>query len=125
MDAKLAAIAASFDARASTYNQNDWHRRVADALVAHCQLRPGDAVLDAGTGTGFVAVAAARTVGPHGSVIAVDVSAGMLAVARRQAPKPEMALITWRQGDAVALGDIPSGTVNVVLAGAVLLYMPV
>ena len=125
MDAKLGAIAASFDARASTYNQNEWHRHVADALVAHCQLRPGATVLDAGTGTGFVAVAAARAVGPQGSVIAVDLSAGMLAVARQYVHTPEMASIVWRQGDAVALADLPAGTADAVLAAAVLLYMPV
>jgi ubiquinone/menaquinone biosynthesis C-methylase UbiE len=125
MDDKLTAIAASFDARAGTYNQNDWHRRVADALVARCALRTGDRVLDAGTGTGFVAVAAARAVGPHGKVTAVDLSAGMLAIARRQVLEPGMASITWRQGDAAALSDIPSGTVDAVLAAAVLLYMSV
>jgi SAM-dependent methyltransferase len=125
MEAKPGAIAASFDARASTYNQNEWHRHVADALVAHCQLRPGDTVLDAGTGTGFVAVAAARAVGPQGNVVAVDLSAGMLAVARQQIQTPEMASITWRQGDALALADVPAGRVDAVLAAAVLLYMPV
>lgn len=125
MDTRPGAIAASFDARASTYNQNEWHRHVAGALVAHCRLRPGNTVLGAGTGTGFVVVGAARVVGPHGSVLAVDLSAGMLAVARQQVHTPDMAPITWRQGDAAALADVPSGTVDAVRAAAVLLYMPV
>ena len=125
MNTRLGAIAASFDARASTYNQNEWHRHVADALVAHCRLRPGSTVLDAGTGTGFVAVGAARVVGAQGSVLAVDLSAGMLAVARQHRHTPPMASITWRHGDAVALADVPSGSFDAVLAAAVLLYMPV
>jgi SAM-dependent methyltransferase len=82
-------------------------------------------VLDAGTGTGFAAVAAARAVGPLGQVLAVDVSAGMLAIARRQVSDPEMASITWRQANAVALRDVPSASVDVVIAAAALLYMPV
>ncbi len=122
---KLDDISASFDTRANTYNRNEWHRHVAEALVAHCQLRAGDVVLDAGTGTGFVAVAAARAVGPRGNVIAVDLSSGMLAIARQQPQAPAMASIAWRQGNAFALADVPASTVNVVLAAAVLLYMPV
>jgi SAM-dependent methyltransferase len=93
--------------------------------VADCQLQRGSIVIDAGTGTGFVAVAAARAVGPKGSVIAVDLSAGMLAVGRQHQHQPEMASITWQQGNALALIDVPSGTVDIVLASAVLLYMPV
>jgi len=125
MDTKLDDIAASFDARASTYNRNEWHRHVAEALVAHCQLRAGDAVIDAGTGTGFVALAAARVVGPRGNVIAVDLSSGMLAIARQQLHTPDMASITWRQGNAITLADVPASSVNAVLGAAVLLYMPV
>lgn len=121
----LREIAASFDQRAATYDRNDWHRRVAEALVAHCQLTTGSTVIDAGTGTGFVAVAASRALGPHGHVLAVDLSAGMLAVAQRHVPTPETAPITWRIGDATALADVSSRTIDAVLAAAVLLYMPI
>ena len=45
----------------------------------------GAAVLDAATGTGLLAAAALPLVGPSGSVTALDLSAGMLRVARRHA----------------------------------------
>jgi ubiquinone/menaquinone biosynthesis C-methylase UbiE len=51
-------------------------------------VRPvdGDRLLDVGTGTGVVARAAVRRVGPSGSVVAVDPNDGMLAVAKRLTP---------------------------------------
>ena len=49
---ELHRIAELFDARAARYARDDWHRRYAEQLVAITPLRPGDRVLDAGTGTG-------------------------------------------------------------------------
>jgi demethylmenaquinone methyltransferase/2-methoxy-6-polyprenyl-1,4-benzoquinol methylase len=46
-------------------------------------LSAGATVLDVATGTGMVAAAAQSIVGPTGSVTALDLSAGMLRVARR------------------------------------------
>jgi SAM-dependent methyltransferase len=47
-------------------------RPFAEALVALAALPRGGRVLDVATGTGIVAVAAARAVGPEGSVLASD-----------------------------------------------------
>ena len=57
-------------------------RPLAEDLVKDATLRPGERVLDVACGTGIVARLAAEGVGAHGSVAAVDVNAGMLAVAR-------------------------------------------
>jgi ubiquinone/menaquinone biosynthesis C-methylase UbiE len=58
----------------------------------------GDAVLDVGCGTGVVARAAARRVGPTGEVVGLDRNDGMLAVAARS-----LEPVTWRQGVAERL----------------------
>ena len=58
----------------------------------------GDAALDVGCGTGVVARAAARRVGPTGEVVGLDRNDGMLAVAGRF-PQP----VTWRHGVAERL----------------------
>lgn len=118
-------IAASFDARAPQYNGNDWHRESAERLVDFCSIRPGSTVLDAGTGTGFAAVAAARVVGPRGRVVAVDLSDGMLQVAKQHMPAVSEAPIEWVQGDATGLSSYRAESFNVVLCSAALLYMPV
>jgi len=49
-------------------------------------LRPGETVLDLGCGTGKVCFIASQIVGREGRVIGVDMTADMLAVARRNAP---------------------------------------
>lgn len=56
---------------------DDWARD----LLGRLGPRPGEAVLDVGTGTGIVARHAARLVGPGGAVDAVDVNPAMLRVA--------------------------------------------
>ena len=50
-------------------------------------LRPGETVLDLGSGSGKVCFLASQVVGPTGRVIGVDMNDDMLAVARRNAPE--------------------------------------
>lgn len=49
-------------------------------------LRPGETVLDLGSGTGKICFIAAQVVGPEGKVIGVDMTDDMLEVALRNAP---------------------------------------
>ena len=119
---ELSDVADRFDRRAPTYNRNDWHRRSAERLVDLLQVASGDRVLDAGTGTGFAAIAAARKAA---RVIGVDVSSGMLEQARRRLDELELGAVELVQGDATALPQYESGSFDVVIGATVLLYMPV
>lgn len=58
--------------------------RVRERTIARLGLQPGQAVLDAGCGTGWCLPALSRLVGPSGHVIAFDPSQEMLQVARRR-----------------------------------------
>ncbi|MBI4027753.1 MAG: methyltransferase domain-containing protein [Verrucomicrobia bacterium] len=49
-------------------------------------LRPGETVLDLGSGTGKICFIASQVVGPQGRVIGIDMTDSMLEVARRNAP---------------------------------------
>jgi arsenite methyltransferase len=49
-------------------------------------VRPGETVLDLGSGTGKICFIASQVVGPSGRVIGVDMTDAMLEVARRNAP---------------------------------------
>ncbi|MBV9494589.1 MAG: class I SAM-dependent methyltransferase [Acidobacteria bacterium] len=58
--------------------------RYRDEVLHRTKLQPGMRVLDVACGTGPVAVAAKRIVGPSGRVVGVDPSRGMLNVARQK-----------------------------------------
>jgi SAM-dependent methyltransferase len=52
---------------------------VLDAVLQRAGLKPGDAVMDVGCGTGALSVAAAGIIGDSGHGLATDISAPMLA----------------------------------------------
>jgi 2-polyprenyl-3-methyl-5-hydroxy-6-metoxy-1,4-benzoquinol methylase len=60
-------------------------------IVEHLALEPGMTVLDAGCGPGRLTIPLARQVGSHGSVLAMDMQAGMLS---RTKAKTEAAGLT-------------------------------
>ena len=70
-------------------------RRVLRAAL----LEPGERVLDVGCGNGAVSLEAARAVGPDGGVTGLDLSAPMVAVARRRSGQ-EGVEVEFVQGDA-------------------------
>jgi ubiquinone/menaquinone biosynthesis C-methylase UbiE len=123
MEQDLTAIAAAFDARAPTYGRSDWHLRCAERLVEICQLEPGDHVLDAATGTGFAAGAAARAVGSAGHVLGVDISAGMLREARAAMNRAGLTNVDFLEADVIHLPEAWTARFDAVTCAAGLLYM--
>jgi SAM-dependent methyltransferase len=59
---------------------------IAELLYARARPAPGERVVDVGCGCGATAVELARRVGPTGRAVGVDISAAMIAEARRRAP---------------------------------------
>jgi SAM-dependent methyltransferase len=70
--------ALDYDRRTGSFNE--FRRVIADALP----LRPGDAVIDVGCGTGLCFSMLRDKVGRHGRVIGIDASPDMVAVARNR-----------------------------------------
>lgn len=87
-------------------------------LVDAVGVRPGQAVLDVGCGTGIVARTAADRIDGRGVVVGVDVNEAMLAVARRVRPD-----VDWQQGDATGL-QFPDQSFDAVLCQMALLFFP-
>ena len=95
---------------------------VVDNVLRRSALKPGDRVLDLGTGTGSVAIGAAALVGSAGRVIAVDISPDMLAMARRRVAESGHANVDLREGRAEQL-PAEDGSVDVLLASLSLMYV--
>jgi SAM-dependent methyltransferase len=84
----------------------------AARLVKFASVEPGDTVLDVGTGTGVVAITAARA---GARVTGIDLTPSLLEVARENARIAGRSDITWSEGDAESL-PVPDGMFDVVLS---------
>jgi SAM-dependent methyltransferase len=72
---------------------------VGAASAAPASLRPGDRVLDACCGAGASAIPAARAVAPGGHVDGVDLSDGLLDLARSRAAAEGLDAVTFHRAD--------------------------
>ncbi|HNC96809.1 MAG TPA: arsenite methyltransferase [Myxococcota bacterium] len=86
-------------------------------------LRPGERVLDLGSGAGFDAFLAANAVGPTGSVIGVDMTPDMLNRARENAKKSGITNVEFRLGEIEHL-PLPDASVDVVISNCVVNLSP-
>ena len=95
---------------------------VVEAVIARAALKPGERVLDLGTGTGSVAVHAAAVVGPDGSVIGNDIRCDMLLLAKRRVTDLGLKNVEFREGRAEAI-PAEDSTFDAVLASLSLMYV--
>ncbi len=87
------------------------------------ELKPGERVVDMGSGAGIDSLIAAKMVGPIGQVIGVDMTPAMLNKARRAAAEAGLTNVEFRDGYAEAL-PVPDGWADVVISNGVLNLMP-
>lgn len=81
-------------------------------------LRPGEVVVDLGSGGGFDCFLAARQVGETGRVIGVDMTPEMVEKARRNAVTAQCGNVSFRLGEIEYL-PVPDGIADVVLSNCV------
>src|SRR5882724_5895615 len=86
-------------------------------------LRPGEIVLDLGSGAGFDALLAAKKVIPGGRVIGVDMTDAMLMKARANVRALGCTNVEFRQGDIEQL-PLDDASIDVVLSNCVLNLCP-
>lgn len=91
--------------------------------VSIASLRPGDVVVDLGSGGGIDCFIASKRVGPQGMVIGVDMTPDMLAQANANKEKLGVRNVEFRQGQIEAL-PVESGTVDVVMSNCVINLSP-
>jgi len=81
---------------------------VTPALLARLAPKPGERVLEVGSGGGLAAIAFAQAVAPGGSVVGFDLSAGLVALASQRAEQAAVANLRFVAGDAQT-DAIPGG----------------
>jgi SAM-dependent methyltransferase len=96
-----------------------WSRRLAELFLDFSGTRPGEAVLDVGSGTGSLAFALARRIA-NGTIDGLDFSPAYVVYANRRNTDPR---VSFRVGDACAM-PFPDATFDRVLSLLVLHFVP-
>jgi arsenite methyltransferase len=91
--------------------------------IAVADLRPGERVLDLGSGGGLDVLLSARRVGPTGFAYGVDMTEEMLALARANAAQAGATNVEFRRGEIEAL-PFADGSVDVVISNCVVNLSP-
>src|ERR1044071_6491721 len=86
-------------------------------------LRPGETVLDLGSGAGFDCFLAAKRVGRTGRVIGVDMTPEMVTKARDNARRVSAANVDFRLGEIEHL-PVPDESVDVIISNCVINLSP-
>ena len=90
---------------------------------AIASLKPGERVLDLGSGAGFDAFLAARQVGSEGRVVGVDMTAEMVAKARANAANTTLDHVEFRLGEIEHL-PVADESVDVIMSNCVINLSP-
>src|SRR4030042_5805196 len=91
--------------------------------VAISSLKPGETVLDLGSGGGFDCFLAARQVGETGHVIGVDMTPEMVSKARLNAEKAVVKNVEFRLGEIEHL-PVADNAVDIILSNCVINLSP-
>ncbi|MDQ3576853.1 MAG: methyltransferase domain-containing protein [Actinomycetota bacterium] len=86
-------------------------------------LRPGERVVDVGSGSGFDSIVAAGQIGAAGQVVGVDMTEEMLVKARHNAAGLGLDQVEFREGLAEAL-PVTDGWADVVISNGVINLCP-
>ncbi len=90
---------------------------------AIASLKPGDTVVDLGSGGGFDVFLAAREVGENGQVIGIDMTPTMISKARNNADKADFTNVEFRLGEIEHL-PIADNSVDVIISNCVINLSP-
>lgn len=97
-------------------------REFREKVLRLARLEPGESVLDVGCGTGTLAIAAKRHVGPTGTVYGIDASPEMIARANKKASKAGIDVVL-QNGLAQAL-PFHDAQFDAVLSTLILHHLP-
>jgi arsenite methyltransferase len=91
--------------------------------LAHAEVKPGETVLDLGSGAGVDCFLAARETGPGGHVIGVDMTPAMIEKARANAAGKDYAHVEFRLGEIEHL-PVADASVDCIISNCVVNLSP-
>jgi ubiquinone/menaquinone biosynthesis C-methylase UbiE len=122
MDERKRVVITAFELASPAYD-GSWNRRFdlqGEALIREAHISSGARVLDVATGTGKIALLAARAAGSEGRVLGIDLSDAMLAHARsKTADMP----VEFKLMDAESLA-LEDEAFDTVLCGFGMAFLP-
>jgi arsenite methyltransferase len=87
--------------------------------TALAELKPGEVVLDLGSGGGIDVLLSARRVGPTGKAYGLDMTDEMLALAEQNRVKSGLANVTFLKGEIEHI-PLPANSVDVIISNCVI-----
>jgi ubiquinone/menaquinone biosynthesis C-methylase UbiE len=124
------AISDIYNTRSATYDSsnNSLHVRQTKSYLSHLTpyLHPGASLLDLACGTGLLTLPAKSLVGAHGRVVGVDMSKGMLDIARQKSREQSID-VEWYEHDVSDLTPLNLGSAggfDVITCAAALVLLP-
>lgn len=123
------ATRAQWEAAADAWDRwggflGEWLGEATEAMLDMAGVGPGARVLDVAAGAGEQTVAAARRVGPHGRVLATDISPAILRHAKAQAGKAGLTNVETLELDGERHDTLPEGSFDAALSRVGLIYFP-
>jgi SAM-dependent methyltransferase len=103
---------------------NAWLGPATDRLLDLAGVAPGSRVLDVAAGAGEQTIVAARRVGPTGSVLATDLSPGILEFAAQSAREAGLANVETRALDGEACDELDADSFDAAISRVALVYFP-
>ena len=91
--------------------------------LGHAAVRPGETVLDLGSGAGIDVFLASREVGPTGRAIGVDMTPAMISRARKNAAEGDYANVEFRLGEIENL-PVADQSVDLIISNCVINLSP-
>ena len=125
----MAAISDIYKSRSATYDSgsNSLHVRQTKTYLSHLKpyLHPGASLLDLACGTGLLTIPAKSIVGTHGRVVGVDMSNGMLDMARQKSREQSLD-VEWYEHDVSDFTtlDLGAGEFDLITCASALILLP-
>jgi ubiquinone/menaquinone biosynthesis C-methylase UbiE len=120
MKSAMEKMAPSYDSYMRTMTLGR-ERALRDLTVSLAGVKPGDAVLEVGCGTGTLTLAAKRRAGPTGKVYGIDIIPTMIELSQRKAAQANLD-VTFQAG---GIDDIPfpASQFDVVMCSFMIFHM--